>query len=174
MTDVPLIKRFLQHQSEFMAYLMAITRSFDASEEIFQNAAVVIMEKTDASIDDFRAWSKEVVRRQALHYLRKQVQSEKKIKPIEPNLLEQITRVFIEDNISDEWRARELSALQNCIAQISEAHREMLSSRYSAKDSFAEIGRRQGKTESAVQRTLSRIRKKLHDCVRSKVQLASP
>ena len=91
MTDVPLIKRFLQHQSEFMAYLMAITRSFDASEEIFQNAAVVIMEKTDASIDDFRAWSKEVVRRQALHYLRKQVQSEKKIKPIEPNLLEQIT-----------------------------------------------------------------------------------
>lgn len=173
MTDVPLIKKFLQHQSEFMAYLMAITRSFDASEEIFQNAAVVVMEKSDESIDDFRAWSKEVVRRQALHFLRKQVQSEKTMKPIEPNLLEQITRVFIEDKSSDEWRARELSALQLCIGQISAEHRDILGSRYSNRKSFKDIARRQGKTEAAVQRTLSRIRKKLHDCVRSKVQLAS-
>ena len=63
MSDAPLIKQFLQYQADFMSYLMAITRNFDAAEEIFQNAAIVVMERSeeDEPIRDFRAWSKEIV-----------------------------------------------------------------------------------------------------------------
>ena len=70
MTDASLIKELLRYQSDFMAYLMAITRDLDAAEEVFQNAAVVVAEKGagDEEIHNFRAWAKEVVRRQALHH----------------------------------------------------------------------------------------------------------
>ncbi|MDG1874373.1 MAG: hypothetical protein P8J27_10715 [Mariniblastus sp.] len=47
-----------------MGYLYAITRDADFSDEIYQNAAVVVMEQIGKAdtIRDFRAWAKEVVR----------------------------------------------------------------------------------------------------------------
>ena len=79
MSDVPLIKQFLQHQSHFMAYLIAITRDASAAEEIFQNAAVVVMEKSadGETIREFRPWAKEIVRRQALNFMQKQIRAER-------------------------------------------------------------------------------------------------
>ena len=55
-----------------MGYLYAITRDAELAEEVYQNAAVVIIEKasSDKAIRNFRAWAKEVVRRQALHAIR--------------------------------------------------------------------------------------------------------
>ena len=72
MDETPLIQQYLQHRSEFMGYLYAITRDAELSEEIYQNAAVVVMEKAaqPETIRNLRAWAKEVVRRQALHAIR--------------------------------------------------------------------------------------------------------
>ena len=170
----PLIKQFLQRQSEFMAYVMAITRDFHAAEEVFQNAAIVVMEKsqTDAQIRDFRAWVKEVVRRQALKYLREECAQRQRIRPLEPSLVEQISRAFVEDPTEEPVMQQEISALEDCIKQVPEAGRTMLSLRYEERASFRAIGETLKKTEAAVQRALCRLRKSLHDCVRSKVSLS--
>jgi RNA polymerase sigma-70 factor (ECF subfamily) len=171
MSDVPLIKQFLQHQSDFMAYLMAITRDFDAAEEVFQNAAVVVIEKaeSDEKIRDFRAWAKEVVRRQALYYLRKRGDAAKRVRSIDPLLLEQINCAFIEDNSDESVMHDEMTALRQCISQVAEPQRTMLTMRYEGRASFDDIGLVVGKSSGAVQRALSRVRKALHDCVRSKL-----
>ena len=70
MNDPELIRQFLRHQGDFMAYLMAMVRDLDAAEEVFQNAAVVVMQHAGSPgtepIRDFRVWAKEIVRRQAL------------------------------------------------------------------------------------------------------------
>ena len=173
MPDTPLIKRFLQHQNDFMSYLMAITRDFDAAEEIFQNAAIVVMERSidDEPIRDFRAWSKEIVRRQALRHLRDETKQQW-VRSLEPVLLEQITRVFMEDGSSESIAKKQSIALRQCVRQASDVHRKMLSLRYEQRASFAEIGKSMGRTEAAVQRSLSRLRKRLHDCVRNKLRLA--
>ena len=66
MTDSQPIQQYLQLRSEFMGYLYAITRDAELAEEVYQNSAVVVIEKTnsDEEIRDFRAWAKEVIRRQ--------------------------------------------------------------------------------------------------------------
>ena len=71
MSEVPHIQQYLQLRNDFMGYLYAITRDVELSEEIYQNAAVVVIEKKNdpEKIRNFRAWAKEVVRRQALHAL---------------------------------------------------------------------------------------------------------
>jgi len=173
MSDTPLIKQFLQHQSDFMAYLMAITRDFNAAEEVFQNAAVVVIEHSESGeeIRNFRAWAKEIVRRQALYYLRQQGRQKKHVRSVEPGLLEQINRVFIEDNTSEPILHREISALQTCIKQVPGSSRKMLAMRYEKRATFKQIAEAVKKTEMAVQRALSRLRRSLHDCVRSKVSL---
>src|ERR1700690_3677638 len=89
MPEEPLIRQLLRHQSLFMGYLMAMTRDLAAAEEIFQNVAVVVLERGGREqIRDFAAWAKEIVRRQALHYLREKSQATTRIRPVAPELLE--------------------------------------------------------------------------------------
>ena len=174
MADIPLIKQFLQHQSQFMAYLVAITRDVSAAEEIFQNAAVVVMEKSAEEgevIRDFRPWAKEIVRRQALSYMQKQVRAERKVRPVEPSLLEQITRSFIEDQTTGTVAQFEVSALRQCIAQLQSPERSLLQQRFIDRMSFATIAESVGKTDGAVQRAISRIRKRLAACIHDKLKL---
>lgn len=154
-----------------MAYLMAMTRDFPAAEEIFQNAAVVVMEKSASgdTIRDFRAWAKEVVRRQALTYLREDQRRATRLRPAAPELLEQITRTFLEDNTADHQKQHELDALAGCVAEVVDPVRSMLVLRYERQASFEQIAAAVEKTPAAVQRALSRLRKSLRDCVESKL-----
>ena len=47
MDEKPLIQQYLQLRSEFMGYLYAVTRDAELAEEVYQNAAVVVMEKAE-------------------------------------------------------------------------------------------------------------------------------
>lgn len=57
MTDSQLIQKYLQLCSEFMGYQYALTQDAALAEEVYQNAAIVIIEKSesDEEIHDFRA-----------------------------------------------------------------------------------------------------------------------
>lgn len=159
-----------------MAYLMAMVRDLDAAEEIFQNAAVVVMQHAGASdgepIRDFRAWAKEIVRRQALHHLRAKGRAAR-VAMVEPELLAQIDRAFDDDATDAEQRQRELDALRDCALALPDVQRRMVAMRYEGRASFDAIGAAVGRTAAAVQRSLSRTRRMLHDCVQSKLSRPS-
>ncbi len=99
MDNTPPIQQYLLLRSEFMGYLYAITRDAELSEEVYQNAAVVVIEKAEQpeAIRDFRAWAKEVVRRQALHAIRARELSTKHGRPMSPKLLEAVSDAFMQD-----------------------------------------------------------------------------
>ncbi len=170
MSDPESVRQLLRHQGDFMAYLMAMVRDLDAAEEIFQNAAVVVMQHPPDGepIRDFRAWAKEIVRRQALHYLRAKGRAAR-VAMLEPELLEQIDRAFDDDATDADQRQRELEALRECATRLPEVQRRMVSMRYEGRASFDAIGAAVGRTAAAVQRSLSRTRRMLHDCVQSKL-----
>ncbi len=170
MNDTTPIKEFLSYRGEFMAYLMAILRDFDAAEEVFQNAAVVILEGATAGepIRNFRAWSKEIVRRQALYRLRQQSQQAKRFRPIAPELFEAISATFLEEDA--EGVRREVLALRNCLEKLPPRQRALLGLRYERQQSFEQISQATGTTPGAAQRALSRIRLALHDCVLAALQ----
>jgi RNA polymerase sigma factor (sigma-70 family) len=171
MNDPSLIRDMLRHQGDFMAYLMAMVRDLDAAEEIFQNAAVVVMQYSTAAegpIRDFRAWAKEIVRRQALHYIRARGRAAR-CPPTEPQLLEQIDRAFSDDATDPADRQRELDALTDCAGRLPAVQRTMVAMRYEQRASFDAIGTAVGRTAAAVQRALSRTRRMLHDCVQTKL-----
>jgi RNA polymerase sigma-70 factor (ECF subfamily) len=172
MSDPALIRQLLRHQGDFMAYLMAMVRDLEAAEEIFQNAAVVVMQHAGSPeaepIRDFRAWAKEIVRRQALRHLRSAGRAAR-IAPLEPELLEQIDRSFDDDATDAATREQELDALRDCAARLPDVQRRMVALRYEERASFDAIGAAIGRTAAAVQRSLSRTRRMLHDCVRAKL-----
>jgi len=174
MNDPALIRQLLGHQGDFMAYIMAIVHDIHAAEEIFQNAAVVVIQHPAAEpIRNFRAWAKEIMRRQALRHLAREGKGSR-YTATEPELLEQIDRVFAEEHGSDagsaELRRLELEALRACAGRLPERQRRLVAMRYEHRESFATIGAALGTTAGAVQRALSRARQSLHACVREKLR----
>src|SRR5262245_42566920 len=99
MADERLIREFHNHRALFMGYLIVLTRDLDAAEEVFQQVAVAILERKPGSapIPEFLPWAKEVVRRQALYYLRETRRDTKQVRAVAPALLENLSRAFLED-----------------------------------------------------------------------------
>ncbi len=174
MDDVPMIQQYLQLRSEFMGYLYAMTRDAELAEEVYQNAAVVVMEQTQKpeTIRDFRAWAKEVVRRQALHAIRAREVATRHGRAMAPELLEAVSEAFLRDESEDSIVNDEAKALKQCLDGLPAEKRELVAMRYERDSSFDEISKQVGSTPSAVQRALSRIRKGLHGCVQNQMRLA--
>ena len=173
MDDTPLIQQYLQLRSEFMGYLYAMTRDVELAEEIYQNAAVVVIEKADQpeTIRNFRAWAKEVVRRQALHAIRTREVSTRHGRPMLPELLDAVSDAFIHDASEASVVQDEAKALQKCLEGLPTKKRELVALRYERDASFDEISRLVESTPAAVQRALSRIRTALHGCVQQRLRL---
>lgn len=174
MDETPLIQQYLQLRSEFMGYLYAITRDAELSEEVYQNAAVVVMEQAEKpeAIHNFRAWAKEVVRRQALHAIRAREASTKHGRAMSPELLEAVSDAFIRDESEDSVVRDEAGALRQCLDGLPADKRELVAMRYERNSSFDEISQHTNSTPAAVQRALSRIRKMLHGCIQRRMRLA--
>ena len=174
MDELPLIQQYLQLRSEFMGYSYAMTRDAELAEEIYQNAAVVVIDKADQkeTIRNFRAWAKEVVRRQALHAIRARETSARHGRAMSPELLDAISDAFVQDESDYSLVRDEAGALRHCLDGLPPDKRELVAMRYERDSSFEEISRHTGSTPAAVQRALSRIRKMLHGCIQRRMQLA--
>jgi len=168
MPDEPLIKQLLQSQGLFMGYLVAITRDLGAAEEIFQNVAVVVLEQgAQEPIRDFQAWAKEIVRRQALHYLRERTRARQH--SMAPELIDGLSMALQEEAPGSEGPPRERDLLALCLKILAPRSRRILALRYEKRQSFEEIGAALESSAQAVQRAISRIRLSLHDCIRTRL-----
>ncbi|HZE96066.1 MAG TPA: sigma-70 family RNA polymerase sigma factor [Planctomycetota bacterium] len=168
MADEPLIKQLLRNQSLLMGYLVAITRDLGAAEEIFQNVAVVVLEQgARESIRDFQAWAKEIVRRQALHYLRESTRARQR--SMAPELLEGLSSALESEPWNQAGPPPERDALTQCLKTLAPRSRRIMALRYEKRHSFEEIGDLLESSAQAVQRAISRIRETLHECVRSRL-----
>lgn len=174
MDEMPLIQQYLQLRSEFMGYLYAMTRDAELAEEIYQNAAVVVIEmaKQSETIRNFRAWAKEVVRRQALHAIRAKAATARHGRAMSPKLLEAVSDVFTQDESEGSFVRDEAGALRQCLDGLPADKRELVAMRYERDSSFDQIAVQTGSTAAAIQRAVSRIRKMLHACIQRRLQLA--
>lgn len=173
MATAPLIKHLLARQQLYMGYLMAMTRDPAAAEEVFQDVAVALIGSTrDEAIRDEHAWVKEVVRRQALRWVRERRRDRQRARELDPELAAEIDRAFAEDQVADGAPQRELAALQSCLREVPEKNRAVLALRYERKASFEEIAEATASTAGAVQRLVSRLRVALRACIERRLALA--
>ncbi len=157
-----------------MGYLYAITRDPDLSEEIYQNAAVIVMEQAGKpdTLDDFRAWAKEVVRRQAFHAIRSREKASKLTRAVSPEFFDVVSMAFLEDQTEAVAVSSESAALKECLNGLPTDKRLLVTLRYESGASFDSISNQLNPTPAAIQRSLSRVRKLLHGCIQEKLRLA--
>ena len=119
--DTPHIQQYLLLRSEFMGYLYAITRNAELSEEVYQNAAVVVIEKADQpeAIRDFRAGQKRwFAGRHFMQFVRGRFRQDYG-RAMSPELLEAVSDAFMQDDSENSVVRDEARALRKCLDGLS-------------------------------------------------------
>jgi RNA polymerase sigma-70 factor (ECF subfamily) len=152
------------HHRRLMAYALALTRRFDAAEDLVQDALLVAhrdLPKYDAS-RDFGAWVRGIVRMKYLEWTR-----ERRTEPLDAKVLDEIERQHQAfDRASDEEPG---VAVRDCIARLGPRLGETLELHYRDDESFAAIAARLSITEEVVRKRLQRARELLADCLRRRM-----
>lgn len=165
-----ILKSFLQYRGELFGFIRAIVRNTHDAEDLFQEIAAIIMEKSEQEkeIRNFRAWSKEIARRHVLAFFRKKKTRKNRYLPGD-EMAELIADLHTRHSPGKEVLTREYDALRRCMQQLSGWKKQLIQLRFMEDKSFRQIALTVSRKQTAVRKSLYRIRLALVDCVDRKL-----
>ena len=171
MAQGQLVKQFLEHRDSILGFIYALTRDFDAAEELFQEVAMVLVEedRRETAVGNFMPWVREVSRRRVADFFRKQSRRVAVEQPSD-SLAEIISQAFAENEPTQE--TLRLQALLECSKRLSARSREVIEGFYSRRMSLRDLAAAMGWQENSVKVMLSRSRKVLADCITSRLRVS--
>jgi RNA polymerase sigma-70 factor (ECF subfamily) len=162
-----LAQALLQHRGMLYGFIYSLVRDVLVAEEVFQEVAVVALEKerkADEVIREPLQWLKEVVRRLVQAGFRTR---QGRLVTVDSAYLEQVVQAGDAEGIAEQ-RAR-LAALGGCLEHVSEPNRELLRRRYVMGNSYEEISKEVQRTAGALRVLVHRIQRQLADCVETRL-----
>jgi len=162
------LELLLRHQTEIKAFIGSVLRDRHARDDVFQEVAVILWRQFDTFDRNlsFAAWARGIAANKVLHEIR---QRNRVPALLEPQAIDAILNAF--QRIASQTADRK-DALLECLKHLPETSRNLLTLKYEQNLGAEEIGRQVSKNADAVYQSLSRIRAKLANCVRSRLELA--
>jgi RNA polymerase sigma-70 factor, ECF subfamily len=155
----------LAHESRLRAYVGVLIRDVHAREDVFQEIVLALWHgwpRYDQA-RPFGPWARGVATRQVLKAIR---ESRRFPCIFPPETIALIREQF--DRTEDTHAERE-EALSLCVAALPDHAQQILALRYSESLPCAEIARRLDQSLDAIHQTLSRLRPRLADCIRRRL-----
>ena len=155
-----------EHERLLSIYVTGLVGVPQDTQDILQEGKIVMWRHFDSFRlgTNFVAWARKILFHQVLEYRRRTKRDSHLLLSEETlGLLDHEADSAIREN---RWIHRE-AALHQCIEALKADHRQILDMRYRDEASIEKIAHQSGKTESAVYRLLSRLRKSLFECVES-------
>lgn len=160
------MSHFLATERKIRAFARALTIHPDDAEEVFQQAAVTMLEKyeqREAGVD-FTQWACRIVIFKVMEFRQKHRRDRLRFST---ETLDAIARDGME---SIELVTDRSLALERCLEQLQPQYRQMIAARYVHDESVEAIAKTMGRTVQAVYRALSRSRRTLHECMTQAAQ----
>ncbi|MBN1674016.1 MAG: sigma-70 family RNA polymerase sigma factor [Kiritimatiellae bacterium] len=161
-----LFDRVLRQQDALMAVIVAMTRDFEAAEEIYHNTVLEITRTARDRFDprgDFARWAKGVARNMVMRHWASQ---KRRPVPMEESALCLIAEMMAEEPEPDaEASAREMAALRACLTKLSPRHRRLFVLRYGQDMKGRDLADKLGLSSQSLGTTLLRIRGFLRRCI---------
>jgi RNA polymerase sigma-70 factor (ECF subfamily) len=159
------LQLLLGRRAMLIGYIKSIVRDPHLAEDVFQNVALLVVRKREAipSAEAFPGWARRAARFEALAALRKRSRAPK---PMGEEVLDVLDEQWSADETPDEERAR---ALRGCLEKLSPKSRELVRARYAEGVDGKALAHRLGKPANTIYVALSRIHRKLAECVRARL-----
>jgi RNA polymerase sigma-70 factor (ECF subfamily) len=163
-SDEDFLSLITEFQGRLYGFILSMLGDVDQANEVLQETNLVLWRKSDdfQPGTDFKAWSFRVAHFQAMAFRQRQVRDRLMF---DSDTLERITR---EASKQDEAFARRMDLLDECIENLSEQNREIVTRFYKGGESLDEIAQSVKRKANAVGQILYRIRKALIECVSEK------
>lgn len=162
-----LTQSLLQYRAMLFGFIYSLVRDVNTAEEIFQEVAVVALEKErkgDEVIREPARWLKEVVRRLVQAGFRTR---QGRAVSVDPEYLQSVVAGF--EETTHEPDQERLDALAGCLEQVAADNRDLLRRRYVQGDSYDEIAKAVQRKPGALRVTVHRVQRLLADCVEQKL-----
>lgn len=163
------LRHLLTHETRLRAYVGTLVRDVHAREDVFQDIALALWHawpRFDAA-RPFGPWARGVATRQVL----KAVRENRRFPCVfPPETIALIQEHF--DRTDDTCPERE-AALQLCVAALPDHAQQILTLRYAACLPCCDIAQQLGQSLDSIHQTLSRLRTRLADCIRRRLNRES-
>ena len=160
--------KITESRSRIMATIVAMTRDFNVSEDLFQETVLEIIKSADRfdSSRDFAPWACAIARNVVRKYWRKK---EKQPVAIEQEALFSLAEIAA-DSVDPELWQEERLALKHCLKKLPNPMRKLIILRYGHNCKGSELAKKSSMKSGAIRTTLLRLRKKLRTCINNNLQ----
>jgi RNA polymerase sigma-70 factor (ECF subfamily) len=164
------VRLLIEYRTDIFAFIFAAVRDYDAAEEVMQNVSVVVCEKAQEYEPgtNFRAWAREIARRQVLQYSR---QSKRSPSPLTSAELEYLAAAFDEAECEGSLGER-IEALRACLEKLPDRVRNLVRLRYEERLSVEQMAERSHSKVESVRKALYRGRIALRNCIDRRLGMA--
>jgi len=162
--------RLLNEQERRLSlYVTGLIASPQDAQDVLQEGKIVMWRQFHQFElgTNFPAWARKILFYQILAFRRRSKKNAAGL--LNESLLQKLSDESDSEKREEKWQSRE-RALSQCVLKLKDDHREILELRYRDESSIEGISRKTERTEGAVYRLLSRLRKNLYDCVEKELQ----
>ena len=156
------MRLFMAHESELRCFLRTLLPTWEAVDDVLQEASVVMWKKLDQleNEDGFLPWAKVIARFEALH-ARRTVARDRLV------LSEETVALLAGDalDLPIDILRRERQALEACLQKLSGEHREIVLLPYRESGGVMQLAEQTRRSANSLYKLIGRLRKKLRLCV---------
>src|SRR6185295_11070871 len=168
MREETLVKNLLQYKRVLEGMLFAMTGDAAAAEDLYQEMAILMTRKRDSADEDckFVAWGRQIALNLVRDWRKKLARG--KVQTLDDDVLESVAGAF-EATGEEAWDDR-AEALRRCAEKLTEKDRTLLRRRYEQAVPIDQLAAELSMSRGAVDTSLYRLRRALHDCVEMRLQ----
>ena len=160
------VKKFAHHEGDLRRFVRSLLPNWTDADEVVQQSAIVMWRKFDQYDSDtnFMKWACVVARFEALAYRRKMARDRLVFR-------EDILELMADEGVEEmNQRDAEHAALESCLLDLPEKHRQLLTLAYTKGIKVKELAEEAGSSAEAFYMRLNRLRRQLMACMESKLQ----
>ncbi len=156
-------------QNRLLGFLVMLTGDRQTADDLLQETLLELwrIRRSFTPGTDFGAWARSVARIRVHRHRRDR--GRRRFVPLAAEVMEQLAETWGNDPIPSEGDPRE-AAMAGCVESLEPDSRHILSLRYNQSWPHRRIALETGRSEDAVKMLLSRLRKRLHECVEEKLR----
>ncbi len=162
LSETEFLALLVKHEPALRAYARSLVPNWELVDEAIQEASITLWQKQAQlqGTDGFVPWAITVLRFKCLRQL-------EKLRARRPLLSVEMLETLAERGArqSKEESTSRGQALQVCLSQFSEEHRELLLAPHSSTHTVVDVAARRNKSPNSLYKLLGRLRQQLSECI---------
>ncbi|MCM8526131.1 MAG: sigma-70 family RNA polymerase sigma factor [Lentisphaeraceae bacterium] len=157
------LKLLAEHEYAIKVYIITMIPRLSDADDLMQDVRLTMWKKfnTFELGTNFKAWALQIAYYRIMDFRKRKGRENKKLM-FTDEFYDAVEEAGKKLNSEDNTKRQ---SLQNCVGNLQEQHRQIISMRYKERLSIESIAERMGRTVTATYRVISRIRASLKKCI---------